>query len=86
MQVRVVELYTRWWGDIRCGNDAWALLAQVGDDRLVMLGRHGQVLDIKNQFGDVFLDAGYGRELVQYSVDSNTGDSCTGDRGQQGTA
>ena len=47
VQIRVVELHTCWRGDVRCSNDAWALLAQVGNDWLVVLGRDRQVLDVQ---------------------------------------
>jgi hypothetical protein len=51
-----------------------------------VLGRHGQVLDVEDDLGDIFLDTRNRRELVQHAIDPDAGYSGTGDGGEQGTA
>src|SRR4051812_35478683 len=86
VQVRVVELHAGRRRDVRGGDDAGPLLAQVGDHGLVMLGGDGQVLDVQDDLGDIFLDTGNRGELVQHTVDPDAGYGSTGDRGQQRAA
>ena len=57
VQVGVVHLDTGRRRDVGGGDDAGALLAQVHDDRLVVLGGDDELLDVQDEVGDVFLDA-----------------------------
>ena len=43
--------------DVGGGDGAGALLAQVHDDRLVVLGGDDELLDVQDELGDVLLDA-----------------------------
>src|SRR6478609_5412223 len=86
VQIRVVELDAGRRSDVRGGDDSGALLAQVSNNRLVVLGRHGQVLDVEDDLSDIFLDTRNRRELVQHAIDPDAGYSGTGDGGEQGTA
>ena len=45
----------------------------------------GNALQVQNDLGDIFLDALDGRELMDHTVDLDTGDCDTGQRGQQHT-
>ena len=69
--------------DVTRGDLTGALLAQVHGDRLVLLRGHDETLEVQDDVGDVFLDAGDGGELVQHTVDANAGDRSAGDRRQQ---
>ena len=69
--------------DVAGGDLTRTLLAQVHGDRLVLLGGHDQTLEVQDDVGDVFLDAGHGGELVQHTVDANAGDGRAGNRRQQ---
>lgn len=64
--------------DVTRGDLAGTLLAQVHGDRLVLLGGHHQALEVQDDRGDVFLDAGHGGELVQHAVDADAGDGRPG--------
>ena len=86
LQLGVVHLDTRGRRDVGRGDVAGALLAQVHDDRLVVLAGDDELLDVQDDLGDVFLDAGHCRELVQHAFDADAGDGCAGDRRQQGAA
>src|SRR5690606_10757699 len=66
------------------GDIAWALLAQVHADRLVVLRADAQVLDVHDQLDHILLDPGDGGELVQYAVELDAGDSHARDRAEQG--
>ena len=69
--------------DVGGGDDAGALLAQVHDDRLVVLGADDQFLDVQDEVGDVLLHAGNRGELVQHAVDADRRDGRARDRRQQ---
>src|SRR6185437_14691468 len=71
--------------DVTRGDLTGPLLAQVHGDGLVLLGRHDETLEVQDDVGDVFLDAGDGGEFVQHTVDANAGDRCAGNRRQQRT-
>src|SRR5699024_1716397 len=86
VQVRVVHLHTGRRCDVRRGDRAGALLAQVHDDRLVVLAGDDQGLQVEDNLGDILLDPRDGGELVQHPVDADAGDGGTGDAGQQGPA
>ena len=80
MQVGVVHLDAGRRRDISSGDRARALLAQVHDDWFVVLGADDQLLDVQDDVGDVFLDPGHRRELVQHAVHADRRDRRTGDR------
>src|SRR4029077_17973455 len=69
--------------DVPRGDLTGPLLAQVHGDGLVLLGRHDETLEVQDDVGDVFLDAGDGGELVEHTVDANAGDRRAGNRRQQ---
>src|SRR5690606_7757379 len=84
VQVGVVHLDPRRRGDVRCGDDTGTLLAQVHQNRLVVLGGDDEALEVQDDLGDVLLDAGHGGELVLDALDADAGDGRTGDGGEQG--
>ena len=86
MQIRVVHRDAGRGNDVACSHSAWALLADVHGDRLVLFGAHHEALEVQDDVGDVFLDSGDSGELVENAVDTDAGDSGSGDRRQQGTA
>ena len=86
VQVRVVHLNAGRRRDVRGGDRARTLLAQVHVHRLVVLGRDDEVLEVQDDVGDVLGHARHGRELVQHALDPDAGDSGTGNRRQQRTA
>ena len=86
LQLGVVHLDARGRRDVSGRDVARALLAQVHDDRLVVLARDDELLDVQDDLGDVFLDTGHCRELVQHAFDADAGDGRAGDRRQQGAA
>jgi hypothetical protein len=69
VKVSVVNLYTRWWNDVRRGNDARSLLTQVHHYWLVVLRGEDKVLDVQDDLGDVFLDTRNGGELVEIRIE-----------------
>src|SRR5690606_38109460 len=73
VQVRVVHRDARGRHDVGRGDLTGALLAQVHGDRLVLLGRDDQLLDVQDDAGDVFLHPGDRGELVQHPVDTDAG-------------
>jgi hypothetical protein len=75
-----VDLHARGSRDVGGGDLTGALLAQVGRDRLVVLARDDQVLDVQDDLGDVLLDTGNGAELVENTVDADARNSSSGDR------
>src|SRR6201996_6725199 len=79
----VVHRDTRGRHDVTRGDLTRALLAQVHGDRLVLLGRYDQTLEVQDDVGDILFDAGHGGELVQHAVDANAGDGRAGNRRQQ---
>src|SRR3954468_4461505 len=83
VHVGVVYRHAGGRDDVTRGDLAGALLAQVHGDRLVLLGRHDQTLEVQDDVGDVFLDTGDGGELVQHTVDANAGNRRAGNRRQQ---
>ena len=86
VQIRVVEFDAGRRSDVRGGDDSRALLAQVSNNRLVVLGGNRQVLDVQDDLGDIFLDTRNRGELVQHAIDPDARDRGTGDGGEQGTA
>ena len=86
VQVGVVHLDAGRRRDVGGGDLARALLAQVHDDGLVVLGADDELLEVQDDVGDVFLDARDGRELVQHAVDADAGDGRARDGRQQGAA
>jgi hypothetical protein len=72
--------------DVGRGDRARPLLAQVHDDRLVVLAGDHELLDVEDQLGDVLLHPRDGGELVQDAVDADARDRRTGDRREQGAA
>jgi hypothetical protein len=84
VQVGVVDLDAGRRRDVGSGDGAGTLLAQVHDDRLVVLGGDDQTLDVEDDLGDVLLDPGDRGELVQHTVDADAGDRRAGDARQQG--
>src|ERR1035437_1278098 len=83
VEVRVVHLDTCRRRDVRGGNRTRALLAQVHHDRLVVLAGDDQTLDVQDDLGDVFLDTGDRRELMQHAVDTQARHGRTGDAREQ---
>ena len=83
VQLGVVHLDAGRGRDVRRGHLAGTLLAQVHDHRLVVLGGHDQFLEVQDDVGHVFLDAGHRRELVQDALDPDAGDGRARDGGQQ---
>ena len=71
LQLGVVHLDTGGRRDVSSGDVAGALLAQVHDDRLVVLAGDDELLDVQDDLGDVFLHTGHRRELVQHAFDAN---------------
>src|SRR6478609_6687040 len=61
-----------------------ALLAQVHDERLVVLRGGDEALDVEDHLGDVLLHARNGRELVEHAVDADGGDRRARDAREQG--
>ena len=86
LEVRVVHGDAGRRRDVRSGDLARALLAQVHRHGLVVLGRDDQILQVQDQLGHVLLDAGHGGELVQHAVDANAGDARARDGRQQRAA
>ena len=86
VEVGVVHLDAGRGRDVGRGDGARALLAQVHDDRLVVLRGDDELLDVEDQLGHVLLDTRHGGELVQDAVDADAGDSRAGDGRQQGAA
>jgi hypothetical protein len=86
VQVGVVDLHPRRRRDVRGGHGAGALLAQVHDDRLVVLAGDDELLDVEDELGDVLLHPRDGGELVQDAVDPDARDCGTGDGRQQRAA
>ena len=84
MQLGVVHLDAGRRRDVAGGDLTGTLLAQVHDDRLVVLGGDDEFLDVEDQVGDVFLHARDGRELVEDTVDPDAGDRGAGNGRQQG--
>src|ERR1700733_12937036 len=84
VQFRVVYLDTGGRRDVRRGNRARALLAQVHHDRLVVLGGDDQLLQVEDDVGDILLDPRHRGELVQHALDADRGDRRPRDGGQQG--
>jgi hypothetical protein len=72
--------------DVRRGNHARALLAQVHDGGLVVVGAHDELFQVQDDLGDVFLHTGTGGELVQHAVDANAGHGGTRNGRHQGAA
>ena len=83
MHAGVVHRDTGGRHDVARGDRARTLLTQVHGDRLVLLGRHDQTLEVQDDGGDIFFDAGHGGELVQHAVDADAGDGRAGNRRQQ---
>jgi hypothetical protein len=65
---------------------ACTLLAQVSRDRLVVLARDDEVLDVEDDLCDVFLHTGNGAEFVKHAVDADARNGGTRNRGEQGAA
>jgi hypothetical protein len=86
VQVGVVHLDTGRRRDVRGGHRAGALLAQVHDDRLVLLRGDDEGLEVEDDLGDVLLDPRNGLELVEDSVDADRRDGGTRDAREQGAA
>ena len=86
VQIGVVHLNAGGRRDVGGRDLTGTLLAQVHRNRLVVLGRDDELLQVQDDVGDVLDDPGDGRELVQHTLDPDAGDSGTGDRGEQGTA
>src|SRR5450631_4241276 len=84
VQVRVVHLDPSRGGDVSGSDRTRALLAQVHHDGFVVLTGDDQSLDIKDDLGDVFLDAGDRGELVQHAVDAQARHGRTRDAREQG--
>jgi hypothetical protein len=63
---------------------AGPLLAQVHDDRLVLLGGDDEFLEVQDDVGDILLDPGHGRELVEHALDPDAGHCRARDGRQQG--
>ncbi len=85
VQVRVVDLDARRRRDVGRGHLARALLAQVHDHGLVVLGGDDELLQVQDDVGDILLDPGDGGELVEDALDPDAGDGRTGNRGEQRT-
>src|SRR5215469_10981951 len=83
VQVRVVHLDARGRRDVRRGDLARALLAQVHDHRLVLLRGDHELLEVQDDVGDVLGHPAHGRELVQYALDPDAGHCRAWDRRQQ---
>ena len=69
--------------DVCRGDGACALLAQVHDDRLVVLAGDHQLLDVQDEFGDILLHALKGRELMEDPLHAKAGDSRSGNGRQE---
>jgi hypothetical protein len=86
VQVGVVNLDAGRRGDVSSGHGTRTLLAQVHDHRLVVLAGDDEALDVEDEVGDVFLDAGDGGELVQHVGDADGRDGRARDAREQGAA
>jgi hypothetical protein len=86
VQLGVVHLQAGRRRDVRRGDRAGTLLAQVHVHGLVVLGGDDELLEVQDDVRHVLGDAGDGRELVQHSLDPDAGDGGTGDRRQEGAA
>ena len=84
VQAGVVHLDAGGRGDVGCRDLAGTLLAHVHHDRLVVVRRHDEVLDVEDQLRDVLSNTGNGGELVQHAVDADARHRCAGDGRQQG--
>ncbi|CAB5009445.1 unannotated protein [freshwater metagenome] len=82
VQAGVVHLDAGGRGNVSRRNLARTLLAHVHHDRLVVIGRHHEVLNVEDQLGDVLSNSGNGGELVQHAVDANAG-YCRAGNGRQ---
>jgi hypothetical protein len=83
-QLGVVDLDTGRSRDVGSRHLAGALLAQVRGDRLIVLARDDELLDVQDDLGDILLDARDGAELVEHTVDADARDSSARDRRQEG--
>jgi hypothetical protein len=84
VQLGVVNLHTRRSLDIGSTHGTGTGLTQVRGDGLIVLTGHHEVLDVQDNFGDVFLDTGDGGELVKHTVNTDAGHGRARDGGQQG--
>ena len=85
-QVGVVDLDAGRRGDVTGGDLARTGLAQVHDDRLVVLRGQDDLLDVEDDLGDILLDPGDRAELVGHPVDADAGHGRPRDGGQQRAA
>src|SRR5690242_17170158 len=83
VQVGVVHLDARGRRDVGGRDLTWSLLAQVHDDRLVLLGGDDEFLEVQDDVGDVLGHPGHGGELVQDALDPDAGHRCARNRRQQ---
>ena len=78
-----MHLDASWRGNVSGGDRTRALLAQVHHDRLVVLAGDDQTFDVQDDLGDVFIDTGDRRELMQHAVNAQTRNGRTGDAREQ---
>ena len=86
LKVGVVHLDSSGRLDVSGSDGSGTLLAQVHDDRLVVIGGDHELLEVQDDLSGVLGNALDGAELVQHTVDPDAGNGSAGDRGQQGAA
>ena len=86
VQLGVVDLDAGRHRDVGGGDLAGARLAQVHGDRLVLLAREHEALEVEDDLGDVLDDARQRGELVLVALDLDRGDRGAGDRAEQRAA
>jgi len=81
-----VNLDTRWNLNVGCGDGTGSGLGQVSNYGGVVLRGDNEVLDVQDYLNNVLFHTGDGGELVANALNSDVGDRCAWNRGEQGAA